>query len=403
MPDWPRAIDPGLLLRLLRRAHRPGLSRPGQAQRIVARHLGMTVRPVLAERLIPRGQGVGDAYVPIVHVRPPAAPAATEGAAAAPPAAPLVVLVTERVQVPVLQRTAMAAAPTSPPPPGQQERALVRAEAAGERATHTVNTEVSRQAADDAADRPPSRRQETPASVQAAPSVQTAPSLETAPVPDVLPLRSGEPRPSDGSPHPARHQVEAARVPGTLPDSGTAAVLPLVRGRPAAAGTAATDRPAGPRGSGGSEPPASATVPVVTSSRVPPDAAVALGLPDRVPPAALLGGPSLLPIVPEQSWPGALSPAAAKRRPPLPLAAGAAVPPAATAQPAGRTGAPPPASASPAGAARTPALPNGRPVPATTRAGGGLDHLDIDRLTDTVHARLLRRLAIERERRGGVR
>jgi hypothetical protein len=45
----------------------------------------------------------------------------------------------------------------------------------------------------------------------------------------------------------------------------------------------------------------------------------------------------------------------------------------------------------------------GWPIPAAPPAGAGLDRVDIDRLTDTVHARLLRRLAIERERGGGTR
>jgi hypothetical protein len=412
MPDWPRAVDPGLLLRLLRRAQRPGLSRPGQAQRIVARHLGMAARSGLADRLTARGQGVSDAHVPIVHARPSAAPEAPAGPAAPAPAAPLVVHLTERVEVPVLQRTLVQAPEAASPPGGrgQQAHGLLRRDAGHERGTpQTLNTGASPQAADEAADRPSSRSTETVPSGQAAPSPRTAPAAQAAPapqaapVPAVLPsLRSWELQPSAGSP---------GRADGVPPDPAAAAVLPLARGRPAEAGAATTDRSARPPGAAGSESPvrdtAPATLPVVISSRVPPEDAVAAGLPAGIPLANVAASArAVLPVVPEQAWPGPLSPAVLQRRPPLPLAAGPAGPSAVPAQPAIRTGSPLGAPAVPAAAARaarTPALPNGRPVPATPRAGAGLDQADIDRLTDTVHARLLRRLAIERERRGGAR
>jgi len=415
MPDWPRAVDPGLLLRLLRRADRPGLSRPGQVQRIVARHLGMTARPALADRLCARGQGVGDAQVPIVHARPSAPPEASAGPAAAPPAAPLVVHLTERVEVrmPGTLVTTAAPAAATPPPPREQARARIRPEAAHEQAARTVNSGVSLQAADDPADRSSPRSPETLRSGQAARSLETAPAAQAAPVsqaapvPAVLPsLRPWEQPPSAGSPSPVLQQVAAARADGMPPDPAATAVLPLVRGRPAEPAAAPADRLTRRPGAAGSESPvrdtAPATVPVVTSSRVPPEAAAAALVPLAAMAATTRTG---LPVVPEQPWPGALSPAAAQRRPPLPLAAGPVWPPAAPA-PGTWAGSPLAAPAVPAAAARAaraPALPNGRPVPATPRAGAGLDQADIDRLTDTVHARLLRRLAIERERRGGAR
>ena len=396
MPDWPRDIDPGLLLRLLRRAQRPGLSRPGHAQRIIARHLGMTARPVLAERLTARGQGVGDVDVPIVHARPPTAPAASAGPAAPPPAGPLVLHLTERAQAPVPPRTVVQV-PEPAAGRGQQAQGLIRTAAGSDSAlAREENTRVVTQAAGEApANRPPS-----PPSTETVPSVQTAPSPETAPAPAVM----SSPRSWElltGSPGTAIQQADPA----------AAAVLPLVRGRPAVPEAATTDRPAGPPGSPGSEGPVretiTATLPVVTLPHVMAEVARAVARPSQMPAATVTAGPrAILPVVPEEPWPRALSPAAAQQRPPLPLAAGPAVPPAATAQSAGRTGAPQTAPAVPSAAARAariPALPNGRPVPATTRAGAGLNQADIDRLTDTVHARLLRRLAIERERRGGAR
>jgi hypothetical protein len=406
MPDWPRDIDPGLLLRLLRRAQRPGLSRPGQAQRIIARHLGMTARPVLAERLTARGQGVGDADVPIVHVRPPAAPAAAAGPAAPPPVAPPVVHLTERVQVPVLQRTVVQAPEAASPPGGRGQQAadgLLRRDAEHERGTpQTVSIGASPQAADQTAERPSSRPAETVPAGQTAPAAQAAPAPQAASVLAALPsLRSWELQPSARSP---------GRADGMPPDVAAAAVLPLARGRPAEAGAAATDRPARPSGAAGSEShvrdTAPATLPVVISSRVPPEDAVAVGLPAGVPPATMVASPrAVLPVVPEQPWPGALSPAVLHRRPPLPLAAGPGAASGAAAQPAARAGSSS-APAVPAAApvtARNPVLPNGQPVPATPPARAGLDQADIDRLADTVHTRLLRRLAIERERRGGRR
>ena len=235
--------------------------------------------------------------------------------------------------------------------------------------------------------------------------MQTVPALQAARVPAVMPsLRSWEcsrlldRRPRRSSRSQPRALMACPRIPLRRPSSRLSAA--------ARRGRRGNDRSATrPPGSAGGESlvreTASATLPVVTSSRVPPEDRA--GLPANTAGHHGAHRAAVLPVVPEQSGPGALSPAVVQRRPPLPLAAGPAGPP------ADRRSRPPDRVT--AGRPRCPGLsgrggphPGAAERPCQSRhaaSRGRLDQVDIDRLADTVHARLLRRLAIERERRGG--
>jgi hypothetical protein len=128
-------------------------------------------------------------------------------------------------------------------------------------------------------------------------------------------------------------------------------------------------------------------VPGVADLAGPPGPAVRVPAPGAAG-APLPAGPlpGVLPVVTEPAPAGAPA-TAARRFLPLPAAVAPAAAPAhrAAAGPASR----------PAAVGREPQPPGGR------RERGGDGHgVDVDRLTDMVQARLLRRLAIERERRG---
>src|SRR5262245_16497318 len=74
---WRDALDPALVRRLLRRAQRPGLCLPWQAQAILERHARMVGGLPLAELLQRRAEILADgrgSWAPIVYARPAAPP-----------------------------------------------------------------------------------------------------------------------------------------------------------------------------------------------------------------------------------------------------------------------------------------------------------------------------------------
>ena len=388
---WRDALDPALLRRLWRRAERPGLARPWQAQATLARHRRMVSGLPLAELLQRRAEILADgraAWAPIVYARPAAPPAARGpdrglGRASATPAAPPAVRATAARTAPlgaaqVVQRT--PAAPATPPGtpihPGSPAKPPPRGVRAGETATPGAV---------------PPGPPELPVATRTA-------HAGLAPPHD----RGGAPPPAGPSP-PARPVVEAVRTarqpgapglvlvtaaplspPGGIPPGRTPSSLPIVR--------------PGPGRNGDGDRPAPWAADAETGRAGPPAPPLVLEQVMRAPGpngawATPAGVPAPLPLAPTPA--AARGPAGA---PAAPMAPGAG--PAARRPPPWGPGMP--AAAGPVPAARGPQADGVRGLQARPQRAV-LAPAEIDRIADKVQRRLLDRLAIERERRGTPR
>jgi hypothetical protein len=327
---WPDALDPALLRRLWRRAARPGLARPWQAQAMLARHRRMVGGQPLAELLQRRAEILADgraAWAPIVYARPAAPPA--------PPAPP-------GARGPARPPATRAAAPAGSDTPDATRAAVpagsdpVNATRAGRppRTDHPGAVRegapprpVVRATAPRAAPWPPgSPPAAAPGTTPAAAGGATQVVQRRPAAPATPPSTPIHPDPPDPR-SPGGTQAEAVATPGAvLPGPAAAArvappELPAVT-RTADAGAAA------PRDQGGAPPPAAPPAParpVVEPTRpARPPGAPALVLvsaappsppapppggipPGGIPPGGIPPGrtPSSLPVVrPEPGWDG---------------------------------------------------------------------------------------------------
>jgi hypothetical protein len=396
---WQDGLDPALLRRLWRRAERPGVARPWQAQATLARHRRMVDGLPLAELLQRRAELLADprvAWAPIVYARPavasgvsgPVQPPATR--AGVPPAAggPGRPPGTDHLDAarvgtpprPVVRATAartMPRPPGSPPattpdrpihpaPPAQRSPAGVRTAVAATPGTVPPGPAAAHLA-----------RPEPPAVTRTAPAGLAVPARAVVePVrPVVEPAGTAHPPGAPG----LVLVTAAAPSPPTSAADGIAsdrmpAWLPVVRPEPG--------------GNGGRPPPwpldartgrAGATLPVVREHFV-----RAPGSNGAWPAAAGVAGP--LP----------LAPAPASGRGPAGIPGAAMTPSAGPAAPQP----PPPGPGTRAAAGAVPAA-RGRPEPRPQPAV--LAPVEMDRIVDKVQRKLLHRLAIESERRGTAR
>lgn len=355
-------FDPALVRRLSRRALRPGVVDPGRARAVLARHRGMTAGLPLAEvasRYVdPVPQHAGST-VPIVYAQP------------APP--------------PPSGRPASAGPDSATPGPGVG-------------ATGTGG--------------PPARAATSPPVVRASPLIQRKVAAPPAPAHD--------PRASLGDPGDltARAPTPPDRA-GSVPPPRSAALGPVVAYRPAASrgggGDLAIPGPAAPRNGVRTDSPVPTVVP-----RPGPDEGPLLAVPAPTAPAPTAPVPTA--PVPTAPTPTAPTPSVVAHPAPRTYAE----PPAGTAPPAvvstwrphARPGgdlplvdlatATAPAGRVPPGAAGRPApephqpephQPARRPEPHRPEAAP----VDVAHLADLVHHRIVRRLAVEAERRGSRR
>jgi hypothetical protein len=389
---WQDGLDPALLRRLWRRAERPGVARPWQAQATLARHRRMVDGLPLAELLQRRGELLADARVawaPIVYARPamppgvhgPVQPPATR--AEVPPAAggPGRPPGTDHMDAaragtpprPVVRPTAartMPRPPGSPPattpdkpihpgPPAQRSPAAVQTAVAatpgtvppGPAAAHPTRPE------------PPAvtRTAHAGPSVPARPVVEPARTAHPPGVPGLVLVTAAAPSPRT----PAADGIASDRMPASLP---------VVRHEPGGN----RDRPA-PWPLDARAGRAGAALPVVHEHLVRP-----LGSNGAW--SAPAGVPGPLP----------LAPAPASVRGPAGIPGAAMTPSAGPAAPQPS----PPRPSTRAAAEAVPAA-RGRPEPRPQRAM--LAPVEIDRVADKVQRKLLQRLAIEAERRGAAR
>jgi hypothetical protein len=330
-----------LVHRLAQRSRRPGLSRPDQGQGILDRHLSMARRSTLVDRLCTRGRAEDDVQVPIVYVQPELAGATT----ATPPdrsiaPAPAVTIVN------VLR----------PPAGPVLEQRMINGQA-------------------------PTTPPAAAASQMMVSSATTPP-----PLPAASPIWAGIPTTAGRDPAQnvewQRSRPETQRTVEVVARETSALVV--VAKPPTAGSGAAMARPAWVAPEGGAPSAISAlpgvleqrasaterTLPTVRTVRTVPTAPTL--------PSAVIGPrlPLVAPVVSGDRR-GEETPRAINRFAP-------------------RHAAVPPAYHSPTSVSQI-----APQVPAVERLA--VDAIDIDRLTDTVHARLLRRLTIERERRGVMR
>ncbi|HEY2960097.1 MAG TPA: hypothetical protein VGM21_18105 [Actinomycetota bacterium] len=431
---WQDAQDPVLLGRLWRRAERPGLARPWQAQAMLARHRRMAGGLPLAELLQRRAELLADGHVPwapIVYARPattgppwaPATPARATGSATP--------WDTGAGRPPGGGHGGAVRAPSRPVVRATAARAVPRPQGWPPAAAGTT----TRQAPGGESQAERGR----PAATAAVPGGPSGPGRPAPPLP--LGLRGlAVAAPGAGTPG-------TAAAPGAGPPWPAAAAAPP--GPPVVTPTAG----AGPAVPGGREaaPPPGPARPVVEPARTarPPGGLVLVTVAAAPPPAP--GGvppvrtPSSLPVVrPEPGRNGqgdrpapwqADAPTGRAGAPALPVvgeragrgrngawAAPAGVPaplplapaPAAAGGPAGA-----PAAPTALGAGWQPPPGPGTPAAAVPAArgseadrGGGrasrrqaapLAPVEIDRIADRVQRKLLHRLAIEGERRGAPR
>jgi hypothetical protein len=408
------ALDPALLRRLRRRAERPGLVRPWQAQAMLARHRRMLGGLPLAELLLRRAEVLADeraAWAPIVYARPagpgrpPATPAGTLGSSSPAAIGPGRPPRTDHLDAaragtppgPVLRPTATRTAPRPPGSPPAPSRAPTASDGAAQgvrrgpaaaapstpihpgrpdpqlpRGTRAEAVAASGPAAAARAGRP-----EPPVVARPAPAPPAAPrdrggAPPPAPTwPVVEPVRPARP---PGAPGlvlvTAAATYQQAPPPGGTPPGGTSSSLPVVQpapGRPVPWAPAAQTRDGG-----------RPALPVV-SERVTRAAGANRAW------AAPAGVPASLPLAPAAGVP-AKAPSAAPAVPPPP---------------------PPPVPGTRAAAG---------PVPAARGAEDGRERgrgarpqrvvlapVEIDRVANKVQRKLLHRLAIEAERRGTSR
>ena len=442
--SWQQAVDPDLVDRLLRRAEQPGLVRPRLAQAVLRRYLAMVAGLPLAELLHRRweaGLEVPSAPLALVYARPAGWPAAAEEeaagtrrpASAGPEAQPRPVVearVAQPGQAPAdLPGSSLQAGPDAAPTSGSAARPVAPRPAAGSpdatpaAALRRVLVPDRRSSASPGtpptAAATPSRRS---GGVGPAPAVPGSGGVGPAPAPS----RSGGVGPAAAPSWPehpsARPAVAAARTPAVR---AAAPALPLVvpgspllgnagarRGDPP---TTAPARPLGPttyldpppagpppRPLGPGQPSPSGNGPAVVTAWASP------------PPAHWdVGAPGAVPVVHEQITHAVRtsgSPAHRQQAFPLADATAAAAATRSAVEPVEPVRSVPatagPARLRPVPAARGPVQP-GRAAPDPAAPADAhrpaVSQVDIERIVDKVHRKLMHRLAIEGERRGMTR
>lgn len=329
-----------LVHRLERRSRRPGVSWPQQGRNIADRHLSMVRRSALVERLGGRGRSEGDVDVPVVYAQLEM-PSIAESATSSS-SGPLDTGAGVTI-VNVAGRTVNVVGRTSAP---VIQAKTIRDLAPTAPTQPTVVQALASTASTRAAD--------------ASPSSEAVTSRQPTDV--VAPIRAGILTTA------GRHPTQNTEWRRTRPETGATEVVP-------------------------------STALVVTPQLVAPAAGAETARRGWVAPDGATQAPSThLPVVVEHQRTASPPEPAVRSRLPLvaPLVGGDAHrhP---TSQPVDRPephgGAVAPAHYSP-----TPVLRIGPQDRVAERPA-----IDIDRLADTVHARLLRRLAIERERRGVMR
>jgi hypothetical protein len=406
------ALDPALLSRLRRRAERPGLARPWQAQAMLARHRRMVGGLPLAELLLRRAEILADeraAWAPIVYARPAAPgpdrpPAIRAGAPGASPAAAPAGMPPR----PVVRATARR---TAPRPPGSPP-APNTTPAASDGAAQGVRPRQAAAAPPSAPIHPERAEPRSPWGTQA----EAVAAFGAVPPGPAAAARATAPElPVVARPAPARPAARRDRGAAPLPTPNRPVVEPVRTARPPTApGLALVTAAAPPQ----QAPLPGGTPPGGTSSSLPVVRPGPGRNGDRPVPWApdaqtRRGGPPALPVVGEQvmraSGPNRAWAAPAGVPASLPFARAAGVPAAPTA-PSAPPAVPQPPPPGPATRAAARPVPAARGAEADRARGPGarpqrvvLAPVEVDRVADKVQRKLLHRLAIEAERRGKSR